>query len=46
MEDSELEERITELMIASTPVEAFQCELLGKAKGYKLIDALAEGETF
>ena len=33
-------------MIASTPVEAFQCELLGKAKGYKLIDALAEGRRF
>ena len=45
-EESELEERITELMIASTPVEAFQCELLEKAKGYKLIDALAEGRRF
>ena len=44
-EKSELEERITELMIASTPTEAFQRELLGKAKGYKLTDAhaLAEG---
>ena len=45
-EESELEERITELMIASTPTEAFQCELLGKAKGYKLSDALAEGRCF
>ena len=45
-EESELEERIIELMIASTPIEAFQRELLGKAKGYKLIDALAEGRRF
>ena len=35
-EESELEERIIELMIASTPIEEFQRELLGKAKGYKL----------
>ena len=42
-EENELEERIIELMIASTPIEAFQRELLGKAKGYKLTDALAEG---
>ena len=33
-------------MIASTPIEAFQRELLGKAKGYKLTDALAEGRRF
>ena len=39
-EESELEERIIELMIASTPIEAFQRELLGKA------DALAEGRRF
>ena len=45
-EESELEERITELMIASTPIETFQRELLGKAKGYKLTDALAEGRCF
>ena len=45
-EESELEERIIELMIASTPVEAFQRELLGKAKGYKLTDALSEGRRF
>ena len=37
---------ITELIIASTPIEAFQGELLGKAKGYKLTDALAEGRRF
>ena len=30
-------------MITSIPIEAFQRELLGKAKGYKLTDALAEG---
>ena len=45
-EESELEERIIELMIASTPIEAFQCELLEKAKGYNLTDALAEGRRF
>ena len=45
-EESELEERIIELMTASTPIEAFQRELLGKAKGYKLTDALAEGRRF
>ena len=33
-------------MIASTQIEAFQRELLGKAKGYKLTDALAEGRRF
>ena len=42
-EESELKERIIEHMIASTPIEAFQRELLGKAKGYKLTDTLAEG---
>ena len=35
-----MEERIIELMIASTPIKTFECELLGKAKGYKLTDAL------
>ena len=45
-EESELEERMIELMIASTPIEAFQRGLLGKAKGYKLTDALAEGRRF
>ena len=45
-EESELEETIIEFMIASTPIEAFQRELLGKAKGYKLADALAEGSRF
>jgi len=45
-EESELEERIIELMIVSTPIEEFQRELLGKAKGYKLTDALAEGRRF
>ena len=46
LEESELEERIIELMIASTPIEPFQRELLGKAKGYKLTDALSEGRQF
>ena len=31
-----------ELIIASTPLEDFQRDLLGKAKGYKLANALAE----
>ena len=39
-------ERIIEFMIASTQIEAFQRELLGKAKGYKLTDAFAEGRRF
>ena len=38
--------KIIELMIASTPIEAFRRELLGKAKGYKLTDALSEGTRF
>ena len=38
-EESELEEGIIELMTAATPIEAFQRELLGKAKGYKLTNA-------
>ena len=33
-------------MIASTATEPSQRELLGKAKGYKLTDALAEGRRF
>ena len=44
--ESELEERIIELMIASTTIETFQRKLLGKAKGCKLTDALAEGRRF
>ena len=38
--------RIWREWIASTPIEAFQRELLEKAKGYKLTDALAEGRRF
>ena len=45
-EESELDERIIELMSAFIPTDAFQRELLGKAKGYKLTDALAEGRRF
>ena len=44
--ESELDERIIELMSAFIPTDAFQRELLGKAKGYKLTDALAEGRRF
>ena len=32
-EQSELEDRIVEILIASTPREAFKCEMLKKAKG-------------
>ena len=39
-EESELEEGTIELMIASTPIKSFKRELLGKAKDYKLTDAL------
>ena len=42
-DQTEMEERLIELIIASTPLEDFQRDLLGKAKGYKLADALAEG---
>lgn len=46
-EQSELEERIIKLLVASIPREAFKRELLRKAKGrIKLTDALAEGIRF
>ena len=45
-DQTEMEERLIELIIASTPLEDFQRDLLGKAKGYKLADALAEGRRY
>ena len=41
-----MEERLLELIIASTPLEDFHRDLLGKANGYKLADALAEGRRY
>lgn len=45
-EDKEIEDRLIEIMIASTPIEDFQKDLLGKPKGYKLQDAIAEGRRY
>jgi hypothetical protein len=41
-----MEERILEILIASTPIEDFQRDLLRQAKGYKLKDAIAEGRRY
>ena len=45
-EEKELEERIIELIIASTPIEAFHRELLIKEKGFTLEQTLQEGRRF
>ncbi len=45
-EDAELQERILELLIASTPFEAFQHELLKQPKGHSLTAALEEGRRY
>ena len=45
-DQTEMEERLIELITASTPLEGFQHDLLGKAKGYKLAEALAEGRRY
>ena len=44
--DAELNERMLELIIASTPYEGFRKDLLGKPRGYTRADALAEGRTY
>ena len=44
--DEELNERIIELIIASTPYEIFRNELLNKPKGFKISEVLAEGRKF
>ena len=41
-----MQERIVGLLVASTPIEAFQRKLLGRAKGYTLTDTLAVGRRF
>ena len=45
-DQNELQERIIELIIASTPIPDFQKELLMKPKGFKLSEALTLGRTF
>ena len=45
-EEKESEERIIELIIASTPIEAFQRELMSKEKGFTLEQTLQEGRRF
>ena len=44
--DSELTERLLELIIASTPIVDFQKELLRKDKGYTLHDAIKLGRGY
>ena len=41
--EAELNERLIELIIASTPNDAFRKELLGKARGTAIKDVLTEG---
>ena len=42
-EEKYLQERIIELIIASTPIEPFRCELLGKGPDLTLEDVIKEG---
>ena len=44
--DTELDERLVELIIAGTPIPEFQKELLTMKKDYKLEEALALGRTY
>lgn len=44
--DDELQERVIELIIASTPYEGFRNLLYSKAKGTKLADVLSEGRKY
>lgn len=43
---AELEERLIELIISSTPIEEFQRKLLEQEKGVKLADVVKMGRTF
>ena len=45
-EETELSERIMELVIASTPSEEFQKSLLDQPKGYKIEAILTEGRKY
>ena len=44
--EAEINERITELIIASTPIVEYQKELLQKDKGFTLKEALQLGRTY
>ena len=44
--ENELSERIMELVIASTPIEPFQKDLLDQAKDYKIENLLNEGRKY
>ena len=44
--DDELNERLIELIISSTPIVDFQKELLNKPKGMKLHEAVALGRSY
>ena len=43
---NELDKRLLELIIASTPIEEYQRVLLSKNEKYKLKEVLAEGKHF
>ena len=45
-DDDELNERLIELIISSTPIVDFQKELLNKPKGMKLHEAVAIGRRY
>ena len=44
--DAELSERLVELVIASTPIEAFQKDLLDKPKGFSIDDMIDTGRKY
>lgn len=44
--DEELNERLIELIIASTPHDALRNDLYGKPQGYSLADVLKEGRKY
>ena len=44
--DAELSERLVELVIASTPIEAFQKDLLDKPKGFSIDDMNYTGRIY
>lgn len=44
--DEELNERLIELIIASTPHDALRNDLYSKPQGYSLADVLTEGRKY
>ena len=46
LDEKQIDERILEQIIASTPIEDFQRELLASPKGYKLSQALELGRSY